>query len=126
MDIRAQGGSVTTWSTQDMHISSGRRLVVTAQDELTLACGGGYIRLKGGNVEVGPGSLLIRSAEIRKGGPGSMQGVMKSFEPDTFDEKLIISYPFAVNLSQTRNMTFICQTGVCCPVLPIVRDIHHL
>lgn len=41
IDIQAQGGNITTWSTQDTHISSGRKLVVTAQDELTLICGGG-------------------------------------------------------------------------------------
>ncbi|WP_442867934.1 DUF2345 domain-containing protein, partial [Citrobacter sp. Awk 2] len=27
IDIQAQGGNVTTWSTQDTHISSGKKLV---------------------------------------------------------------------------------------------------
>ncbi|EPN6575157.1 type VI secretion system tip protein VgrG, partial [Raoultella planticola] len=31
IDIQAQGGNITTWSTQDTHISSGKKLVVTAQ-----------------------------------------------------------------------------------------------
>ncbi|EOD8840213.1 type VI secretion system Vgr family protein, partial [Enterobacter hormaechei] len=53
IDIQAQGGNITTWSTQDTHISSGRKMVITAQDELTLICGGGYIKIKGGNVEIG-------------------------------------------------------------------------
>lgn len=91
IDIQAQGGNVTTWSTQDTHISSGKKLVVTAQDELTLICGGGYIKIKGGNVEIGgPGKLLIKNTGIKKAGSGSMQGVMKSFEPSTFDEKFVI------------------------------------
>ncbi|HEY3983579.1 type VI secretion system tip protein VgrG, partial [Cedecea sp.] len=91
IDIQAQGGNITTWSTQDTHISSGRKLVVTAQDELTLICGGGYIKIKGGNVEIGgPGKLLIKNTGIKKAGTGSMQGVMKSFEPSTFDEKFVI------------------------------------
>jgi len=91
IDIQAQGGNITTWSTQDTHISSGRKMVVTAQDELTLICGGGYIRIKGGNVEIGgPGRLLVRNTGIKKSGVGSMQGVMKSFEPSTFDEKFVI------------------------------------
>ncbi|HDT6045321.1 TPA: type VI secretion system tip protein VgrG, partial [Raoultella planticola] len=47
IDIQAQGGNITTWSTQDTHISSGKKLVVTAQDELTLICSGGYIKIKG-------------------------------------------------------------------------------
>lgn len=91
IDIQAQGGNITTWSTQDTHISSGKKLVVTAQDELTLICGGGYIKIKGGNVEIGgPGKLLIKNTGIKKAGSGSMQGVMKSFEPSTFDEKFVI------------------------------------
>ncbi|KGT95508.1 type IV secretion protein Rhs [Erwinia typographi] len=91
IDIQAQGGNITTWSTQDTHISSGKKLVVTAQDELTLVCGGGYIKIKGGNVEIGgPGKLLIKNTGIKKAGTGSLQGVMKSFEPESFDEKFII------------------------------------
>jgi type VI secretion system secreted protein VgrG len=94
IDIQAQGGNITTWSTQDTHISSGKKLVVTAQDELTLICGGGYIKIKGGNVEIGgPGKLLIKNTGIKKAGLGSMQGVMKSFEPSTFDEKFVITHP---------------------------------
>ncbi|WP_277967148.1 type VI secretion system Vgr family protein [Pantoea trifolii] len=91
IDVQAQGGNVTSWSTQDTHISSGRKLVVTAQDELTLICGGGYIKLKGGNVEIGgPGKLLVKNAGISKAGAANMQSVMKSFEPQSFDEKFII------------------------------------
>ncbi|CAH5629383.1 type VI secretion system Vgr family protein [Enterobacter cloacae] len=91
IDIQAQGGNITTWSTQDTHISSGRKLIVTAQDELTLICGGGYIKISGGNVEIGgPGKLFIKNSGIKKAGYGSMQGVMKSFEPECFDEKFII------------------------------------
>ncbi|HBN6064673.1 type VI secretion system Vgr family protein [Enterobacter cloacae] len=91
IDIQAQGGNITTWSTQDTHISSGRKLIVTAKDELTLICGGGYIKISGGNVEIGgPGKLFIKNSGIKKAGSGSMQGVMKSFEPECFDEKFII------------------------------------
>ncbi|WP_340278626.1 type VI secretion system tip protein VgrG [Pantoea agglomerans] len=91
IDIQAQGGNITTWSTQDTHISSGKKLVVTAQDELTLICGGSYIKIKGGNVEIGgPGKLLIKNTGIKKAGSGSMQSAMKSFEPESFDEKFII------------------------------------
>ncbi|WP_154400773.1 DUF2345 domain-containing protein, partial [Enterobacter hormaechei] len=90
IDIQAQGGNITTWSTQDTHVSSGRKMVITAQDELTLICGGGYIKISGGNVEIGgPGKLLIKNTGVRKAGTGSMQGVMKSFEPSTFDEKFV-------------------------------------
>lgn len=91
IDIQAQGGNITTWSTEDTHISSGRKMVITAQDELTLICGGGYIKITGGSVEIGgSGKLLIKNSGIKKAGAGSVQGVMRSFEPSTFDEKFII------------------------------------
>ncbi|NWC64896.1 type VI secretion system Vgr family protein [Cedecea sp. P7760] len=96
IDIQAQGGNITTWSTQDTHISSGKKLVVTAQDELTLICGGGYIKIKGGNIEIGgPGKLLVKNTGIKKAGTGSMQGVMKSFEPSTFDESFALLHPIS-------------------------------
>lgn len=91
IDIQAQGGNITTWSTEDTHISSGRKMVITAQDELTLICGGGYIKITGGSVEIGgSGKLLIKNSGIKKAGAGSMQGIMRPFEPSTFDEKFII------------------------------------
>ncbi|WBG92694.1 type VI secretion system tip protein VgrG [Pantoea piersonii] len=94
IDVQAQGGALTTWSTEDTHISSGKKLVVTAQDELTLVCSGAYIKLKGGNVEVGgPGKLLVRNGGIKKTGSVEMQGVMKSFSPESFDERFVITHP---------------------------------
>lgn len=94
IDIQAQGGAITTWSTQDTHITSGKKLVITAQDELTLICGGGYIKIKGGNVETGgPGKLLVKNQAISKQGSANMQGVMKSFEPGSFDERFVITHP---------------------------------
>lgn len=94
IDIQAQDGNITAWSTQDTHISSGKKLVITAQDELTLICGGGYIKISDGDVEIGgPGKLRIKNGGIKKAGSGSMQSVMKSFESSTFDEKFVITHP---------------------------------
>ena len=62
-------------SAQDTHITSGKKLVITAQDELTLICGGGYIKIQGGNVEIGgAGKLLVKNQGISKQGSASMQG----------------------------------------------------
>ena len=52
------------------------------------------ISIKGGNVEIGgPGKLLIKNTGIKKAGAGSMQGVMKSFEPGSFDESFALLHP---------------------------------
>lgn len=92
IDMQAQGGKFTTWSTDDTHIASGKKMTVVAQEELVLICGGAYIKLKGGNVEIGgPGKLLIKNSGIKKAGAASMQSAMKSFGPENFDEKFVIS-----------------------------------
>ena len=94
IDIQAQGGKVTTWSTDDTHVASGKKMTVTAQDELVLICGGAYIKLKGGNVEIGgPGKLLVKNGGIVKQGAASMQSAMKSFEPEQFNEAFVITHP---------------------------------
>lgn len=74
IDIQALGGELTSWSTQDTHISSAKKITVTAQDELTLICGGAYVKIKGGNVEVGgPGNFIIRNQGIKKLSPSTMK-----------------------------------------------------
>ena len=96
IDVQAQGGKFTTWSTDDTHVASGKKMTVTAQDELVLICGGAYIKLKGGNVEIGgPGKLLIKNGGIVKQGSASMQSAMKSFEPENFDEKFALVHPLS-------------------------------
>ncbi len=115
IDVQAQGGKFTSWSTDDSHIASGRKMTVTAQDELVLICGGAYIRLKGGNVEIGgPGKLLVKNGGIKKSGSASMQGVMKSFDPESFDEKFVVSnaltgdpisnLPYRITLPDGKNI----------------------
>ncbi len=112
IDIQAQGGNITTWSTQDTHISSGKKTVITAQDELTLICGGGYIKIADGNVEIGgPGKLLIKNTGIKKAGSGSMQGVMKSFEPETFDERFALLHPISKEPVANQHFRLILPDG---------------
>ncbi|WP_347253579.1 DUF2345 domain-containing protein [Leminorella grimontii] len=92
IDIQAHQGQVSSWSTKDTFISSGKRMVLSAQDELILVCGGGYIKISGGKVEIGaPGELLIKTAGVNKQGPSSQEAAMKSFEPNTFKERFVIT-----------------------------------
>lgn len=96
IDIQAQDGEITTWSTKDTNISSGKRMVLSAQDELILVCGGGYIKLKGGNVEIGgPGKLLVKNSGIQKRGSESMKSVMHSFSPESFNERFVVTHPIS-------------------------------
>ncbi len=96
IEIQAQDGRLSTWSTQDSIISSGKKMVLSAQEELLLSCGGGYIRIKDGDVEIGgPGKLLIKNNGIQKLGPQSVESAMKSFSPEEFSEWFVIKNPLS-------------------------------
>jgi len=78
---------------KDFTLAAGKRLSLYSREGTKLYSSQHDIdiQVQGGNVEIGgPGRLLIKNSGIRKAGSGSMQGVMKSFEPSTFDEKFII------------------------------------
>lgn len=48
-------------------------MTVSANQELILACGGAYIKLSGGNIELGcPGQILLKSTNMQKMGPTSL------------------------------------------------------
>ncbi|WP_236840175.1 type VI secretion system Vgr family protein [Brenneria goodwinii] len=66
--VQAQSDELELTGQKDVSVSSvAGRVVVTAGEELTLSCGGGYIRLKGGNIELGcPGNILLKSANVQK------------------------------------------------------------
>lgn len=45
------------------------RVEITAAEELVVNCAGAYIRLSGGNIELGcPGNILLKSANVQKMG----------------------------------------------------------
>lgn len=113
IDIQAQGGEITTWSTQDTNISSGKRMVLSAQDELILVCGGGYIKLKGGNVEIGgPGKLLVKNSGIQKRGSESMKASCTLFLLKVSMNDLWLPIPYPGNHWSIRIMKFICRTAI--------------
>ncbi|WP_067704768.1 type VI secretion system Vgr family protein [Erwinia sp. ErVv1] len=74
VDIQAQGDSLNAEAQQDITIHSGEGSVrVNASKELILNCGGAYIKLSGGNIELGcPGNILLKAANVNQTGPASL------------------------------------------------------
>lgn len=74
VDLQAQGSSMNLAARGDAQLTStDGNVVVAANKSLTLMCGGAYIKLSGGNIEiVCPGDLKLRGGSISRGGPGSM------------------------------------------------------
>jgi len=79
IQIQAQSDALDLFSKKDMTIaSSDSKVTVSAKTELLLECGGGFIRIKGGNVEIGgPGSVSVKSATLQKVGPDSQNASLK-------------------------------------------------
>ncbi|HDC4301997.1 type VI secretion system tip protein VgrG [Enterobacter kobei] len=72
--IQAQSDALSVSAQQDLEIQSSEGTVtVSAHQELVLACGGAYIRLSGGNIELGcPGNILFKCANVQKMGASSL------------------------------------------------------
>lgn len=68
VEVEAQNGGMRLTSRKDMEINSTEnRVEITAKEELVLSCGGAYIRLKGGKIELGsPGNILLKSVNVQK------------------------------------------------------------
>lgn len=71
-------GQMQLASAQDMTFSSvDGRLVATSGGALTLSCQGGYIKLDGGDIELGcPGSIALKTGNFTWQGPASLNPPM--------------------------------------------------
>ncbi|KOC88532.1 DUF2345 domain-containing protein, partial [Winslowiella iniecta] len=74
VDIQAQGDAMNLLAKEDVSITSvNNKVTVSAYEELLLTCGGGYIRLKDGNIELGcPGNILLKSQNVQKMGSANI------------------------------------------------------
>ncbi|UXY16952.1 type VI secretion system tip protein VgrG [Chitiniphilus purpureus] len=79
--LQAQSGDVEVVGDKNVRIYANKeKLTATAQEELLLSCGGAYIRLKGGNIEIhGPGSLSVKGSSYTFSGPAQMTTPIKQF-----------------------------------------------
>ena len=72
MDINAKNDLTVT--------SSNGKVTVAAKDELMLTCGGAYIKIKGGKVEIGSSQILdVKTAGMSMSGPSTTDYGLPSF-----------------------------------------------
>ncbi|MCE1184768.1 MAG: DUF2345 domain-containing protein, partial [Rhodocyclales bacterium] len=81
VQVQAQGGEMELTADQDVSITSTKtRITVAAKEEITLTSGGGYIRLKGGNIEIHcPGTVSFKGGKHEFGGGASLQVQLPTF-----------------------------------------------
>ncbi|MFC6363699.1 DUF2345 domain-containing protein, partial [Tatumella punctata] len=72
--IQAQSDALSVSAQQDLDIQSSEgKVTVSAHQELVLTCGGAYIKLSGGNIELGcPGNILSKCTNAQKMGAASL------------------------------------------------------
>ena len=90
VDIQAQADAMNVSALQDITVASGQGCVkVNASKELILSCGGAYIKLSGGNIELGcPGNILLKAANVNQTGPASLDTPPVTF-PKGYSEGFI-------------------------------------
>lgn len=73
VEIQAQDDALEAVAKKDILVTSVEgRVEITAATELVVNCAGAYIRLKGGNIELGcPGNILLKATNVQKLGPGN-------------------------------------------------------
>ncbi|MDN0084095.1 DUF2345 domain-containing protein, partial [Crenobacter sp. SG2305] len=88
VQVQAQSDSVEITGDKDVQITSCKeRVTIAAKDEILLTSGGGYIRLKGGNIEVHcPGTVSVKGAEHVLSGPDRMTVAHPAF-PDSIPKQ---------------------------------------
>jgi Rhs element Vgr protein len=74
VELHAQGRNLHALAKTDIKIESVEgRVEISAPEELVLSCGGAYIRLKNGEIELGaPGNLYLKVAHVQKLGSASL------------------------------------------------------
>lgn len=74
LDIQAQSDALSVSAQQNLDIQSTEGAVtISAKQELILNCGGAYIKLSGGNIELGcPGNILFKCTNAQKMGAASL------------------------------------------------------
>ena len=74
VDIQAQDDELSALAKKDITVTSTESTItITAAKELILTCGGGYIKLSDGNIEIAdPQNILFQSTNWQKMGPASL------------------------------------------------------
>ncbi|WP_455916866.1 type VI secretion system Vgr family protein [Pantoea agglomerans] len=74
VDVQAQGDALNVQALKDVTITSNSgNVTVNASKELTLVCNGAYIKISGGNIELGcPGNILLKAANVQKMGAANL------------------------------------------------------
>ncbi|WP_189460161.1 DUF2345 domain-containing protein, partial [Jeongeupia chitinilytica] len=76
---------------KDIQQTANQNIQVIAGEEILLTAGGGYIRLKGGNIEIHcPGKVDVKGADHTFSGSTSLARSMNNMPSAKFDDKFLL------------------------------------
>ncbi|WP_432722888.1 type VI secretion system tip protein TssI/VgrG [Jeongeupia wiesaeckerbachi] len=74
VQVQAQSDSIEINAAKDIQQTANKNIHVVAGEEILLTAGGGYIRLKGGNIEIHcPGKVDVKGADHSFSGPAKKE-----------------------------------------------------
>ena len=90
--LQAQHNHIRIQADQSAEITSSKQhVLIAAEKHITLLCGGAYIKMADGNIELGmPGTLTVKAAKHDFVGPGYASIEANSWPQSTFDERVRI------------------------------------
>lgn len=99
--LHAQAGDMEVAGDKSLRIFANKeKLTVMAKEEVLLSCGGAYIRLSGGNIEIhAPGLESFKGASHNFDGPAKMTPAHPHFPKSTLKQ------PLKINIGQAPNAT---------------------
>jgi type VI secretion system secreted protein VgrG len=90
--LQSQHDDMKLVSAKDIKVTAAKRMIAMAEEEMTfIVSGGAYLRLKGGDIEIGgPGNLTVKTAEHHWNGPASGKTEMPSFGAGMFERTPVL------------------------------------
>jgi len=90
--MQSQHDDMKLVSAKDIKVTAAKRMIAMAEEEMTfIVSGGAYLRLKGGDIEIGgPGNLTVKTAEHHWNGPASGKTEMPSFGAGAFERTPVL------------------------------------
>ena len=89
MLLQAQHNAIRIQADQSAELTSSKQHVLIAADKhITLLCGGAYIKMADGNIELGmPGTFTVKAAQHNFSGPNSASVAFNSWDATPFDDR---------------------------------------
>uniref|UniRef100_UPI002621F182 DUF2345 domain-containing protein n=1 Tax=uncultured Deefgea sp. TaxID=1304914 RepID=UPI002621F182 len=111
VQVQAQSDDVEITADKNVKITAIKEKVeIVAGDEVLLACGGGYIRLKGGNIDIHcPSEVSVKGASHELSGGTSLSKVLNSMPNTKFNDKFLLKDELSGEV--LKNQKYVIQRG---------------